>query len=107
MDALDFLVSWYSAQCDGDWEHECGIEIGTLDNPGFTLKVDLKGTLLDGRSLVRISHNIESDGDWWMCWTQDNTFRGAGGPGNLRSLLEAFKDWATELEQTSGCGTAE
>ncbi|GHB54781.1 hypothetical protein GCM10010331_48120 [Streptomyces xanthochromogenes] len=32
---LDRLQSWYSAQCNGDWEHEWGIKIDTLDNPGW------------------------------------------------------------------------
>ncbi|WP_255758649.1 Imm53 family immunity protein [Neorhizobium galegae] len=33
--------------------------------------------------------------DWWTCWVEDNVFCGAGGPLHLRSLLEAFRDWAT------------
>ncbi|WP_307232490.1 immunity 53 family protein [Pararhizobium capsulatum] len=97
MDALDFLVSWYNAQCNGDWEHDFGFEIGTLDNPGFTLKVDLKGSALDGKTLDRISHSLEAEQDWWACWTEDNSFRGVGGPENLRSLLEAFRDWVRSL----------
>ena len=30
---MGFLQSWYQSQCDGDWEHEFGIRIETLDNP--------------------------------------------------------------------------
>jgi hypothetical protein len=26
-DALDRLQAWYADQCDGDWEHDEGIEI--------------------------------------------------------------------------------
>jgi hypothetical protein len=29
---LDWLMRWYLAQCDNDWEHGYGIEIGTLDD---------------------------------------------------------------------------
>jgi ribosomal protein L37E len=37
-DLLSKLSDWYAAQCDGDWEHEFGIHIGTLDNPGWSVK---------------------------------------------------------------------
>ncbi|BFV59917.1 hypothetical protein KCMC57_up50210 [Kitasatospora sp. CMC57] len=48
LDPLGFLTAWYTAQCDGDWEHEYGIRIETLDNPGWSVEVDLEGTGLDG-----------------------------------------------------------
>ncbi|MFE2849501.1 Imm53 family immunity protein, partial [Streptomyces scopuliridis] len=32
---LDWLQNWYTQQCDGDWEHEWGVKIATLDNPGW------------------------------------------------------------------------
>lgn len=35
MNALEWLTSWYKTQCNGDWEHSYGIEISTIDNPGF------------------------------------------------------------------------
>jgi hypothetical protein len=31
---LPWLQGWYATQCDGDWEHEYGVSIETLDNPG-------------------------------------------------------------------------
>ena len=43
MDELQLLQEWYVAQCDGDWEHSYGVKIDTLDNPGWSLKVDLVG----------------------------------------------------------------
>jgi hypothetical protein len=39
-----WLQGWYAAHCNGDWEHQNGIEIGTLDNPGGTFQVDLQDT---------------------------------------------------------------
>ncbi|KAB1109377.1 hypothetical protein F4V89_27720 [Neorhizobium galegae] len=95
MDVLDWFGRWYEAQCDGAWEHGFGASIDTLDNPGWSLKVDLAGTDCDGRALDRISHNYDHPVDWWTCWVEDNVFCGAGGPLHLRSLLEAFRDWAT------------
>jgi Immunity protein 53 len=47
---FDRLQVWYLAQCDGDWEHRHGVTIGTLDNPGWSLRIDSKtrcSTLVD------------------------------------------------------------
>jgi Immunity protein 53 len=29
---FEWLQKWYQSQCDGDWEHGKGIQIGTLSN---------------------------------------------------------------------------
>lgn len=39
---LTWLNSWYINQCNGDWEHSYGINIRTVDNPGWTLEIDLE-----------------------------------------------------------------
>jgi hypothetical protein len=31
---LPKLQTWYTEECNGDWEHQFGVDIGTLDNPG-------------------------------------------------------------------------
>jgi hypothetical protein len=36
---IKWIQQWYVSQCDGDWEHECGIKITTLDNPGWDIKI--------------------------------------------------------------------
>lgn len=97
MDVLQWFERWYEAQCDGDWEHGFGPEISTIDNPGWSLKVDLAGTDCDGRVLDRLSHNYEHNTDWWTCWTESNVFHGVGGPRHLHSLLDAFRKWVTEV----------
>jgi hypothetical protein len=48
MDPLTQLERWYLSQCDGDWEHTHGIVIGTLDNAGWSLTIDLLETPLEG-----------------------------------------------------------
>jgi Immunity protein 53 len=37
----ELLEKWYRARCNGDWEHQWGVEIGTLDNPGWRVHIDL------------------------------------------------------------------
>jgi hypothetical protein len=39
------LQNWYLAKCDGDWEHEFGISIETLDNSGWMVTIDLSNTI--------------------------------------------------------------
>jgi hypothetical protein len=45
-DDLSWLQRWYSAHCDGEWEHGFGVTIETLDNPGWSVKIDVEGTEL-------------------------------------------------------------
>ncbi len=90
---IDFLQAWYQGQCDGDWEHQYGIEIGTLDNPGWRLAVDLEGTELEGRTLQR--QVVErSEDDWWQAWSDGSKFHVAAGPANLTEAVEGFRGFA-------------
>jgi Immunity protein 53 len=44
LDNISWLEDWYETQCDGDWEHQHGLKIDTLDNPGWQVQIDLDGT---------------------------------------------------------------
>lgn len=39
-------MNWYVRECDDDWEHSYGVKIDTLDNPGWTIAIDLRETSL-------------------------------------------------------------
>lgn len=41
---LQIIDDWFAQQCDGNWEHNFGIKLQTLDNPGWNLDVDLEIT---------------------------------------------------------------
>lgn len=91
--ALTWLQAWYAAQCDGDWEHGGGISIDTLDNPGWSLRISLDGTVLAGRTLDR--HEIHrSEHDWIIIEVVDNRFEAACGPLNLGEGVHEFRLWA-------------
>ncbi|MFF7946289.1 immunity 53 family protein [Streptomyces griseorubiginosus] len=92
---LDWLQSWYASQCDGDWEHEWGVSIGTLDNPGWIVRIDLEETALADREYPR-QRVTRGDHDWVMAWTSERTFHLACGPGNLIEGLSIFRTWASE-----------
>jgi hypothetical protein len=90
---LDELQRWYESQCDGDWEHTYGIKIGTLDNPGWLVDIELADTDLEQRSFASIK-NLEPERDWILCEVVDGTFRGRGGPTMLTRIVRTFLDWA-------------
>ena len=92
-DALDRLAAWYAEQLDGEWEHDYGITLSSLDNPGWWLKVDLAGTDLAGRRYARTEVR-RSDTDWIIGYVEDGQFQVACGPGNLEEAIELFLSWA-------------
>ena len=91
---LKALQSWFQQECNGDWEHQYGIQIGTLDNPGWSLDIELSDTYLADRPLQPISID-RADDDWVRCKIEDRVFKGRGGPGNLQELIGFFVGWAT------------
>ncbi|MBK8726681.1 MAG: immunity 53 family protein [Holophagaceae bacterium] len=91
---IERLQDWYLSQCNEDWEHSFGIDIGTLDNPGFTLDVDLEETDLASRAFSPVHIQREDEHDWVHCKVEGNKFTGACGPRNLDELLNVFLNWA-------------
>ena len=93
---LERLQTWYASHCDGEWEHGHGVRIDTLDNPGWTLRIDLTGTQLATIPFAEHKDNYESERDWLICSKKDGVFEGACGPTRLTDLLEVFLSWAAE-----------
>ncbi len=94
---LDALQSWYENQCDGEWEHQYGVKIETLDNPGWAVEIDLIGTKLSDRVLAETIEE-RSATDWIRCFAGSGQFKGFGGPRNLVEIIERFLAWAEALE---------
>ncbi|MFJ4844613.1 MULTISPECIES: immunity 53 family protein [unclassified Streptomyces] len=92
---LDWLQSWYAAQCDGDWEHTWGVTIGTLDNRGRTVRIDLEETALEDRAHPR-QRITRGEHDRVIAWTSEKVFHLVCGPGNLTEALALFRTWATD-----------
>lgn len=47
-DLISWLQNWYHQYCDGDWEHAQNFTITTIDNPGWSVTINLVGTKLEG-----------------------------------------------------------
>lgn len=93
-DVWSWLQAWYVGECNGDWEHQYGIKIETLDNPGWLVTIDLTGTRLENIDYSPQEIHRSED-DWLSIRVESKIFRGAGGPLNLGEILHAFRVWAS------------
>lgn len=94
MNTLIELQDWYAMQCNGEWEHDYGVRIDTLDNPGWRIEVDLTGTQL-ADTPFKCTANETSEHDWYDCTVENCQFVGHGGPKSLSSMIEIFLKWAS------------
>ena len=93
MDTVSRLSAWYERQCVNDWHEDHGVKIDTLDNPGWSIKIDLERTSASGKVFQEI--RIErSDRDWIVARKSGEIFEGFGGPTNLGEIIETFLNWA-------------
>jgi hypothetical protein len=97
-----WLQAWYATQCNGEWEHGYGVDIQTIDNPGWSLKIDLKGTRWEHKPYER--HAIHrSEHEWVITSVEHGQFTAACGPLNLGEALYEFRRWVEADED----GTSE
>lgn len=91
-DILLKLQYWFKQHCDGDWEHQNGIIIDTLDNPGWRVLIYLDETELSSKKFDSLKTD-RSDTDWFHCSVSDGKFCGYGGVENLPEILSTFLNW--------------
>ena len=97
MKVLEKIQSWYKDNCNGDWEHQYGVIIETIDNPGWQLMVDLENTNLKEAEFKSLT--IErSASNWITCRVIDSKFEGFCGSQNLTEMLEVFVNWSETFE---------
>ena len=91
---LSFLTAWFACQCDGDWEHDLGIRIETLDNPGWAVDIRLTGTELEGT--VFDWRTADETDNVWLHWrSTGDMFEARCGPSDLARALAAFQALTT------------
>ena len=108
-DLLGWLERLYQEQCDGEWEHDHGFTIQTLDNPGWLVEANLRrvrpGATTTDRILAVVGEppsdeNGNIGGPVWMrCEIRSERFVGAGDPTQLRTILAQFRS-LVEAEAT-------
>lgn len=92
---LSKIMAWYTSHCDGEWEHQQGVSIQTLDNPGWLLKVNLIGTNLENATMMPISEDCDElsnpeAGGWIDCRIKEQEFVGASDPTQLPRLINTL-----------------
>mgnify|MGYP000844406382 FL=1 len=99
---IQWLQDWTTSQIDGDWEHELGISISMLDNPGWILSADISNYgdfLKETKPLGR-----DNDVDWIdfevrviaKTYVYIEIF---GDISKLNKILYSFKAIIEELEE--------
>jgi hypothetical protein len=88
MNTIKVLQEWFLCNCNGDWEHENGISVSTIDNPGWCIKIDLNGTPLENVSFEKKMEN--NGGDWYDIKTDNNIFIGYCGYTKIEELVSIF-----------------
>lgn len=96
-DTLTWIQNWYKNRSNGEWEHAYGIKIDTLDNPGWSVEIDLLDTGLSTSEIIIASYE-NNDNDWIECSIKDRKYCGYGGPLKLEELLKVFKDWVGSFD---------
>lgn len=91
---LQWLQWWYLAHCDDEREHDYGIDIGTLDNPGWRVRIKLNRTELYGRKVDPPLTRRDNEIDWIHVGCDGETFEGFGGPNDLEEILTIFRRFA-------------
>jgi hypothetical protein len=91
-ETIERIQDWYKLNCNGDWEHSYGYSISTLDNPGWTIRIDLADTCLEKLDFYETYQNPEYDHDWYIIKTGHEVLEISCGPENLKQVLEIFLD---------------
>ena len=67
----------------------------SIDNPGWRVSIELRGTPSEGRLLTQLDVR-NGDVDWVRCFVKDEQFIGAGDPSKLKAILEYFLNFLGE-----------
>lgn len=89
---LQWIQEWYSSNCDGCWENLYGVKIENIDNPGWSVTIDLIDTELEDRNFTGVELD-NSDNDWLCCEVKNGQFVAAGDSRKLEKILTIFKEW--------------
>ena len=89
---LKRIQNWYQINCNGDWEHRYGYKIETLDNPGWSIKIDLQETALHKLDFNRNFQNPSNENDWFSIKCENSVLEIFCGPENLEQVFAIFFD---------------
>jgi len=92
---IKWLESWL---IDNTSKEQKNFTMETLDNPGWTFKINLEDSHLRNFSFDMFHEEINQN-DWIYCIVEDNKFKAACGPLNLIKTLNIFRNWVEKNPQ--------
>lgn len=90
---IEWMQDWVAKNCNGDWEHNQNFTITTIDNPGWSITVNLVDTDLEEKHFTTIDYD-KSETDWYYCRVKNGRFEADGGIRNLVDMIHVFINWA-------------
>jgi len=88
---LIWLQDWCTKQCNGEWEHDTGVQIHTVDNPGWWIGIDLEGT--EAEAIAYVHPLVEtSETNWYFYGFANAKFTASGDLTKLEFLLRKFRE---------------
>ncbi len=103
MDDLTWLQHWYESISDIDLDSYNRARIETLDNPGWSVRIDLADTPFAAHAdetLIEQGVGSQADpdsNDWVYCFIKAGRFEGVGGPQKLTLILKTFREWVERI----------
>ena len=96
---IEWLQNWYLQNCNGTWEHEYGLAIATIDNPGWQISINLKGTKLENQKFMTLEKGMDDDKDWYQISIEQDELDGPifaayCSPQNLNTVIGIFKTFS-------------
>jgi Immunity protein 53 len=91
---LTWLCGWLAARFPDQPPQEPVFHLGTLDNPGWDLRLDLRSLGLSSVVTTKFSDE-RTETDWIHVWPSTGRFEAVGGARNLEEILNAARRIAT------------
>ena len=96
--AIIQLQEWYISNCDGDWEHQFGVSLTTLDNPGWSVTIDLNETSQEHQAFEELKIDYEDESLWIIVKKEGSKLEGACGPSELGKMLSIITTWLKPMD---------
>jgi hypothetical protein len=96
INSLEWLQKWFYDNCNGDWEHNTNIKIFNLDNPGWSIYINLLDTPLENVTFDTFK-DYQTEDKWIYCEVQNNMFKAACGPFQLIDVITIFRKWVESV----------
>lgn len=100
MTNLEWLENWFSEVCDGSWEHDNGIIIETIDNPGWRVEISLEDTPWEKLSCPDRTIDCGED-NWVHIIKKQGRIVAASSCLNLDLVIGIIREWIEDNKEVN------